>query len=131
MKISILIVCVIFLIGLPKAGISADILSCTIEKSFSSGLVLENPTLSTSVVKIEAKPFGNNHIFSLSPADAECEIRIPNPEGGSFLNCWTLDKKHGFRSDRTLIDNQSGIKNTLTYADGSKQLTVRVTVWCK
>lgn len=113
------------------SAFSEEMLSCTIEKSLTTGLVLEKPLVSTEKIRIEAKPFGPNHIFSLSPADAECELRVPNSKGGTFLNCWTLDKKHGFRSDRTAIDNQKGIKNTLTYADSKKQLVVQVTVLCK
>lgn len=114
-----------------ESAFSEEMLSCTIEKSLTTGFVLEKPLVSVEKIKIEAKPFGPNHIFSLSPVDAECELRIPNPKGGTFLNCWTLDKKHGFRSDRTAIDTQKGIKNTLTYADSTKQLVIKVTVWCE
>ena len=110
---------------------SDEMLLCTIEKSITTGLVLEHPMVSTEKIKIEAKPFGKNYVFSLSPANAECELRVPNPKGGSFLNCWTLDKKHGFRSDRTAIDERKGIMNTLTYADGEKQLVVQVKVRCE
>ena len=110
---------------------SEELLTCTIEKSLTTGLVLEKPLVSVEKIKIEAKPFGKNYIFSLSPADAECELRVPNPKGGTFLNCWTLDKKHGFRSDRTAIDNQNGVRNTLSYADSIKQLVVQVTVRCE
>ena len=114
-----------------EAAFSEEMLSCTIEKSLTTGLVLEHPMVSTEKIKIEAKPFGKNYVFSLSPANAECELRVPNPKGGSFLNCWTLDKKHGFRSDRTAIDNQKGVLNTLTYADSAKQLVVQVKVRCE
>lgn len=107
-----------------EPAFAEEMLSCTIEKSLTTGLVLENPLVSTEKIKIEAKPFGKNYIFSLSPADAECELRVPNPKGGSSLNCWTLDKKHGFRSDRTAIGERKGIINTLTYADGEKQLVI-------
>jgi hypothetical protein len=47
---------------------SEEMLSCTIEKSLTTGLVLEKPLVSIEKIKIEAKPFGRNHIFSLSPA---------------------------------------------------------------
>ena len=114
-----------------RSAYSEELLTCTIEKSLTTGLVLEKPLVSVEKIKIEAKPFGKNYIFSLSPADAECELRVPNPKGGTFLNCWTLDKKHGFRSDRTAIDNQNGVRNTLSYADSIKQLVVQVTVRCE
>ena len=114
-----------------ESGFSEEMLTCTIEKSLTTGLVLEKPLVSAEKIRIEAKPFGKNYIFSLSPADAECELRVPNPKGGTFLNCWTLDKKHGFRSDRTAIDDKKGVKNTLTYADSTKQLVVQVTVRCE
>lgn len=114
-----------------KVAFSEEMLSCTIEKSLTTGLALEKPLVNTEKIKIEAKPFGANHVFSLSPADAECELRVPNPKGGTFLNCWTLDKKYGFRSDRTAIDERKGIMNTLTYADGAKQFVIQIKVRCE
>jgi len=114
-----------------ESAFSEEMLSCTIEKSLTNELVLGKPLESTEKIKLQAKPFGKNYTFSLSPADAECELRVPNPKGGTFLNCWTLDKKHGFRSDRTAIDEQKGIINTLTYADGKKQLIMQVKVRCE
>jgi len=131
MKLTILFLLFMTAVFSPVAVFSEEILSCTVEKSLTTGLVLEKPLVSTEKIKIEAKPFGKNYTFSLSPANAECEIRIPNPKGGTFLNCWTLDKKHGFRSDRTVIDERKGIVNTLTYADGEKQLSVQVKVRCE
>jgi len=112
------------------SAFSQEMISCIVEKSLTTGLVLEKPMVSTEKIVIEAKPFGPNHIFSLSPVDAECELRVPNPNGGTFLNCWTLDKKHGFRSDRTAIDERKGIINTLSYADAEKQLVIQVKVKC-
>ncbi|MDD5008031.1 MAG: hypothetical protein PHU49_06685 [Syntrophorhabdaceae bacterium] len=109
----------------------AETVTCTIEKSFTTGLVLEKPMVSTEMVTIEVKPFGPGHTFSLSPTDVQCELRVPNSKGGSFLNCWTPDKKHGFRSDRTAIEEEREGTNTLTYADGAKQLAVQIRVKCK
>jgi hypothetical protein len=109
----------------------AETITCSIEKSLSTGQVLEEPMVSTQEARIEIKPFGTGYLFSLSPAEAECELRVPNPRGGSFLNCWTLDKKHGFRSDRTAINERKGAVNTLSYADDTKQVVVKVTVKCK
>lgn len=123
--------CLLALVFGSTAVFSEETMSCTIEKSLTTGLVLEKPLVSTEKIKIEAKPFGKNYIFSLSPADAECELRVPNIKGGTFLNCWTLDKKHGFRSDRTSIDTKKGIMNTISYADSSKQLVVQIKVKCE
>ena len=109
----------------------AETITCSIEKSLSTGQVFEKPLVSTEKVTIEVKPFGPGYMFSLSPAEVECELRVPNPRGGSFLNCWTLDKQYGFRSDRTAIDEERGIVNTLTYVDDTKHLAVKVTVKCK
>ena len=131
MRRIILIVFTIALISLPQLSSSGDIVSCTIEKSLSTGPVLEKPMVSTEKINIEVKLFGDSYIFPLSPADAECELRIPSPKGGTFLNCWTLDKKHAFRSDRTLIDHNYETTNTLTYADLTKQIQIKVTVRCK
>lgn len=131
MRLAILSLLLMVVIFSTEPAFSEEMLSCTIEKSLTTGLVLEKPMVSTEKIKIEAKPFGKNYIFSLSPVDAECELRVPNPKGGTFLNCWTLDKKHGFRSDRTTIDARKGIINTLTYADDEKQLVVQVKVRCE
>jgi len=131
MKFTIVALLFMTMVFSAETGFSEEMLSCTIEKSLSTGIVLEKPMVSTEKIKIEAKPFGKNYTFSLSPADAECELRLPNPKGGTFLNCWTLDKKHGFRSDRTAIDERKGIVNTLTYADGEKQLVIQVKVRCE
>ena len=105
MKLTIFALLFMTVVFGPESAFSEEILSCTVEKSLTTGLALEKPLVSTEKLKIEAKPFGKNYTFSLSPANAECEIRIPNPKGGTFLNCWTLDMKHGFRSDRTTIDD--------------------------
>ena len=131
MRLAILSLLFMVVIFSTEPTFSEEMLSCTIEKSLTTGLVLEKPMVSTEKIKIEAKPFGKNYIFSLSPVDAECELRVPNPKGGTFLNCWTLDKKHGFRSDRTTIDSRKGIINTLTYANDEKQLVVQVKVRCE
>lgn len=131
MRLSIIALLFIVVVFSTESAFSEEILSCTIEKSLTTGLVLEKPLVSTEKIKIEAKPFGKNYTFSLSPADAECELRVPNPKGGTFLNCWTLDKKHGFRSDRTAIDERKGIINSLTYTEGEKQLAVQVKVICE
>ena len=131
MKFTIVALLFMAMVFSAETGFSEEMLSCTIEKSLSTGIVLEKPMVSTEKIKIEAKPFGKNYTFSLSPADAECELRLPNPKGGTFLNCWTLDKKHGFRSDRTAIDEQKGITNTLTYANSEKQLVVQIKVRCE
>ena len=131
MRVAIFALLFIVVVFGTDSAFSEEMLSCTIEKSLTTGLVLEKPMVSTEKIGIEAKPFGKNYIFSLSPADAECELRVPNPKGGTFLNCWTLDKKHGFRSDRTAIDERKGIINTLTYADGEKQLVIQVKIRCE
>lgn len=131
MRTAILALLFIILIFGTESAFSEEMLSCTIEKSLTTGLVLEKPLVSTEKIKIESKPFGKNYIFSLSPADAECELRVPNSKGGTFLNCWTSDKKHGFRSDRTSIDTKKGIMNTITYADSAKQLVVQIKVKCE
>ena len=124
------IITIIF--GCAGSAFSADNVTCTIEKRISTDLVLNKPMVSKEVISIEAKPFGNNYMFSLSPAEAECEVRIPNKNNGSFLNCWTLDKKYGFRSDRTTIDeNRRSVPNTLSIADGKKKLVVQVLVTCE
>ena len=131
MRLAILALLFMVVVFGTESAFSEEMLSCTIEKSLTTGLVLEKPLVSTEKIKIEAKPFGKNYTFSLSPSDAECELRVPNPKGGTFLNCWTLDQKHAFRSDRTLIDHNQETKNTLTYADLAKQIQMKVTVWCK
>jgi hypothetical protein len=131
MKLAIFALLFTVVVFVAESSFCEEMLSCTIEKSLTTGLVLENPLVSTEKIKIEAKPFGKNYIFPLSPADAECELRVPNPKGGTFLNCWTTDKKHGFRSDRTIIDERKGITNTLTYADSKKQLVIQIKVRCE
>lgn len=126
-----LIVLILSLVSLPVQVWSAEKLSCTIERSLTTGDILEKPMISTETVSIEARPFGKSYIFSLAPAKAECELRISDPKGGTFLNCWTQDKMHGFRSDRTTIDKQKGVENTLSYADGEKGVVVQIKVRCK
>ena len=117
---------------LAGSALSADNVTCTIEKRLTTDLVLDKPMVSKEIISLEAKPFGKNYIFSLSPAEAECEVRIPNKNNGSFLNCWTLDKKYGFRSDRTTIDeNRRSVPNTLSIANGEKKLVVQVIVTCE
>lgn len=127
----VLIVLILLLANFPVQVWSAEKLSCSIEKSLTTGVLLEKPMVSTEKISIEAKPFGENYMFSLAPAKAECELRISDPKGGTFLNCWTQDKMHGFRSDRTTIDQQKGVENTLTYADGEKGVVVQIKVRCK
>jgi hypothetical protein len=131
MKLISLIFMFSFVMSTPNSGYSADKITCTIEKNLTTGNALDKPMVSTEKVSLDAKPFGGNYTFSLAPAKAECELRNPNPKGGTFLNCWTLDKKHGFRSDRTTIDKKEGVQNTLTYADGEIDVVVQITVLCK
>lgn len=131
MKIYVFIGMMLVFVSFPNSVFSTEKHICTIEKRLTTGNVFDKAMKSTEEIKIDTKPFGDNYIFSLYPANAECELRMSNPKGGTFLNCWTLDKKHGFRSDRTMIDTQKGIKNTLTYADGEKGLVVQITVLCK
>ncbi len=131
MRIISLIVVILSLVSIPNSGFSADKITCTIEKSLTTGNSLDKPMVSTEKISLDAKPFGGNYTFSLAPAKAECELRNPNPKGGTFLNCWTLDKKHGFRSDHTTIDKKVGVQNTLTYADGESDVVVQITVLCK
>lgn len=131
MRIGFLIAPVLYLLSIPNYGFSADNITCTIEKSVTTGNFLDKPMITTEKVSLDAKPFGGNYTFSLAPAKAECELRNPNPKGGIFLNCWTMDKKHGFRSDRTTIDKKVGVQNTLTYADGDSDVVVQIKVLCK
>src|SRR3990172_13031145 len=123
----------ILIVGIgANVGFCEDKVTCTIEKRLTTDKVLEKPMVSKETIILEAKPFGNNYVFSLSPAEAECEVRIPNPNGGSFVNCWTLDKKYGFRSDRTIIDeNKKSIPNTLSFADEKKQIVVQIVLTCE
>lgn len=126
-----LLMTIILLLCLPSLAKSADVVKCTIKKKLTTGDSLEAPMVSTETIKIEARPFGDNYVFSLAPAKAECELRINDSNEGSFLNCWTLDKMHGFRSDRTAIDKKRGVENTITYADGEMNVVVQVKVKCK
>jgi len=122
----------VIIFGSVGLGFSADNVTCTIEKRIFTDLVLGKPIVSKEIISLEAKPFGKNYIFSLSPAEAECEVRIPSKNNGSFLNCWTLDKKYGFRSDRTIVDeNRRSVPNTLTIANEEKKIVVQVIVTCE
>ena len=132
MKKILIISIFVIIFGSAGSAFSADNVTCTIEKRLTTDLVLDKPMVSKEVISLEAKPFGKNYIFSLSPAEAECEIRIPNKNNGSFLNCWTLDKKYGFRSDRTTIDeNRRSVPNTLSIANAEKKFVVQIIVTCE
>ena len=66
MKLAIFALFLMVVVFGTESAFSEEMLSCTIEKSLTAGLVLEKPLVSTEKIKIEAKPFGKKKLCILS-----------------------------------------------------------------
>lgn len=124
-------ICVAFLLVLLAEIAYAESATCTIEKSLTTGFIVEKRMVSTEKITIEMKPSDEGYTFPLLSSELWCELRVPNPKGGSFLSCWTPDRKIEFCSNRTSIEEKPKIMNTLTYTDGKKHFKAQVTVTCE
>ncbi|OPY79599.1 MAG: hypothetical protein A4E64_00389 [Syntrophorhabdus sp. PtaU1.Bin058] len=123
--------CVVFLLVLLAETAYAGSTACTIEKTTTTGFIVEKRTASTEKITIEMKPSDKGYTFPLLSPEVWCELRVPNPKGGSFLSCWTPDRKIEFSSNRTLIEGEPKKMNTLTYTDEKKHFKAQVTVTCE
>lgn len=126
-------ICVVFLLlsVLLTETVHAGSTTCTIEKSITTGFIVEKQMVSTEKITIEMKPSDVGYTFPLLSPEVWCELRVPNPKGGSFLSCWTPDRKIEFSSNRTLIEGEPKKMNTLTYTDEKKHFKAQVTVTCE